>query len=144
MAGTQEVWIPTEQTEAGWLAGHSGKGGRRRGEEFRIHPNRIKELVTGQAVVITPGARQPDHREHAAPEAGSAMIWHHRPRPQTAHRSRRDDSRRGRPPHARTPVNRRALGPRRHDPLPKGRQTPPLHPANIEALLLDETGESRR
>jgi conjugal transfer pilus assembly protein TraD len=72
MAGTQEVWIPTEQTEAGWLGTrHSGKGSRRRGEEFRIHPNQIKQLKTGQAVVLTPGAGSPTianmlHPRHAA------------------------------------------------------------------------------
>ena len=60
MSGTQQVWIPTEQTEAGWLGTrHSGKGSRKRGEEFRVHPNRIKQLKTGQAVVLTPGAGNP-------------------------------------------------------------------------------------
>ena len=60
MSGTREVWIPTEQTEAGWLGTrHSGKGSRKRGEEFRIHPNQIKQLKTGQAAVLTPGTGNP-------------------------------------------------------------------------------------
>ena len=43
IAGTQPVWITTEQTEAGWLGTrHSGKGSRRRGQEFHIHPNRSR------------------------------------------------------------------------------------------------------
>jgi conjugal transfer pilus assembly protein TraD len=59
MAGTKAVWVSTEQTEDGLLAsGPSGKGSRRRGYEFQIHPSRIKRLGTGQAVVITPGAEQ--------------------------------------------------------------------------------------
>jgi hypothetical protein len=60
LRSTDAVWIPTEQTEAGWLrTRHSGKGSRRRGEEFRIHPNQIKQLGIGQAVVLTPGAGNP-------------------------------------------------------------------------------------
>ncbi len=60
MAGTKPVWVTTEQTEDGMLAGGaSGKGSRRRGHEYEIHPSRIKRLGTGQAVIITPGAEQP-------------------------------------------------------------------------------------
>jgi conjugal transfer pilus assembly protein TraD len=57
IAGTKPVWVATEQTEEGLLfAGPSGRGSRRRGHEFQIHPDRIKRLATGWAVVITPGA----------------------------------------------------------------------------------------
>jgi len=60
MAGTTPRWIATEQTEQRLLgAGHSGRGSRRRGYEFEIHPTRIKQLRTGEAVVITPGAGRP-------------------------------------------------------------------------------------
>jgi conjugal transfer pilus assembly protein TraD len=59
MAGTKPVWVTTEQTEDGTLGGGpSGKGSRRRGHEYEIHPSRIKRLGTGQAVIITPGAEQ--------------------------------------------------------------------------------------
>lgn len=59
IAGTKAVWVNTQQTEDGLLAnGPSGKGSRRRGYEFQIHPSRIKRLGTGQAVVITPGEEQ--------------------------------------------------------------------------------------
>ena len=73
MSGTQQAWIPTEQTEAGWLGTrHSGKGSRKRGEEFRVHPNQIMQLKTGHAVVLTPGAGNPMiasmlHPAHASP-----------------------------------------------------------------------------
>jgi conjugal transfer pilus assembly protein TraD len=59
IAGTKPVWITTQQTEDGLLGGsESGRGSRRRGHEFRIHPDRIKSLPTGWAVVVTPGAGQ--------------------------------------------------------------------------------------
>jgi hypothetical protein len=35
------------------LAQETGLGSKREVEEFRIHPNTIKELPTGQAVLIT-------------------------------------------------------------------------------------------
>ena len=60
IAGTKEVWVTTQQTEKGFLGTSlSGKGNRTRGYEFRVHPNRIKQLQTGQAVVITPGTGRP-------------------------------------------------------------------------------------
>jgi conjugal transfer pilus assembly protein TraD len=41
-AGTKAVWVSTQQTEDGLLAtGPSGKGSRRRGYEFQVHPSRI-------------------------------------------------------------------------------------------------------
>jgi conjugal transfer pilus assembly protein TraD len=59
IAGTKPVWVNTEQTEEGLLlSGPSGRGSRRRGHAFEIHPDRIKRLPTGWAVVITPGAEQ--------------------------------------------------------------------------------------
>jgi conjugal transfer pilus assembly protein TraD len=60
MAGTRPVWITTQQTDDGLLgAGPSGRGSRRRGYEFEIHPSNIKRLQTGQAVVVTPGSGRP-------------------------------------------------------------------------------------
>jgi type IV secretory pathway TraG/TraD family ATPase VirD4 len=56
MAGTKPVWVTTQQTED--AGGASGKGSRRRGHEYEVHPSRIKRLGTGQAVIITPGAEQ--------------------------------------------------------------------------------------
>lgn len=71
VAGTKPAWVSTEQTEEG-LIGHgpSGRGTRRRGYEFQVHPSHIKQLTTGEAVVITPGAGQPTialiHHPHEA------------------------------------------------------------------------------
>jgi conjugal transfer pilus assembly protein TraD len=60
MAGMHATWTMTQQTEHGPLgAVHSGRGSRRRGYEFRVHPSRIKQLRTGQAVVLTPGSGEP-------------------------------------------------------------------------------------
>jgi conjugal transfer pilus assembly protein TraD len=60
MAGTAATWTMTQQTERGLLGSRqSGRGSRRRGYEFRIHPTRVKQLATGQAVVLTPGAGAP-------------------------------------------------------------------------------------
>lgn len=59
VAGTKPVWVATEQTEEGIMFnGPSGRGSRRRGHEFQIHPDRIKRLPTGWAVLITPGTEQ--------------------------------------------------------------------------------------
>lgn len=56
VAGAKAAWVTTEQTDEAWLGyGRTGRGSRRRGYEFRIHPSRIKQLATGQAAVITPG-----------------------------------------------------------------------------------------
>jgi conjugal transfer pilus assembly protein TraD len=60
MAGTKAVWVSTQQTEDGLISSSpSGRGTRRRGHEFAIHPDRIKRLGTGQAVIVTPGTDQP-------------------------------------------------------------------------------------
>jgi conjugal transfer pilus assembly protein TraD len=56
MAGTTPRWVATQQTEEHLLgAARSGRGSRRRAHEFEVHPSRIKQLRTGQAVVLTPG-----------------------------------------------------------------------------------------
>jgi hypothetical protein len=60
MAGTRQTWVTTQQTGDSMLAGGpTGKGTRRRGYEYEIHPGQIKRLATGQAVVITPGSGPP-------------------------------------------------------------------------------------
>jgi conjugal transfer pilus assembly protein TraD len=59
MAGTKPAWITTQQTQEGLIApGASGKGSRRRGYEYEIHPSQIKTLPTGWAAVLTPGSEQ--------------------------------------------------------------------------------------
>jgi hypothetical protein len=74
MAGTKAVWITTQQTDEGLLsAGPSGRGTRRRGYEFQIHPSHIKQLPTGQAVVITPGGGPPTTALVHHPQA--SRLW---------------------------------------------------------------------
>ncbi len=54
MAGTEKRWEYTEQLGGGPLGGYrTGRGTRRLGEQFVIHPNEIKTLGTGQAVLIS-------------------------------------------------------------------------------------------
>jgi len=54
MVGTEKVWEHTEQTGNRWFGGYdTGRGTRRRVEQFVVHPDEIKRLGTGQAVVIT-------------------------------------------------------------------------------------------
>lgn len=52
MAGTVRVWEQTQQI-GGPLGGYTGRGTRRKGEQFVVHPNEIKSLRTGEAVLIT-------------------------------------------------------------------------------------------
>jgi conjugal transfer pilus assembly protein TraD len=60
MAGTRPAWITTQQTDESLIAsGPSGRGTRRRGYEFEVHPSLIKQLATGHAAVITPGTSKP-------------------------------------------------------------------------------------
>jgi conjugal transfer pilus assembly protein TraD len=59
VASSKPVWVTTQQTEDR-LIGHgpSGRGSRRRDYEYKIHPSRVQQLYTGQALVITPGSGQ--------------------------------------------------------------------------------------
>lgn len=60
IAGTRPTWVHTQQTEEGLLGQErSGQGTRRRDREFEIHPDRIKSLAVGEAIVVTPGAGAP-------------------------------------------------------------------------------------
>jgi conjugal transfer pilus assembly protein TraD len=82
MAGTTPRWIATQQTEDRLFGStRSGKGSRRRAYDFEIHPNRIKSLRTGQAVVLKPGDGHPSvvqinspDRAHPEPRACFARL----------------------------------------------------------------------
>jgi type IV secretory pathway TraG/TraD family ATPase VirD4 len=52
MTGTEKVWDVTQQLR-GWPLGGGSRGTRRLVEEFIVHPNEIKGLRTGEAVVIS-------------------------------------------------------------------------------------------
>jgi energy-coupling factor transporter ATP-binding protein EcfA2 len=57
LAGTREVWIHTFQTDQAVPAAPdvtpTGRGTKRRGHEFYVAPDTIKQLDVGEAVVIT-------------------------------------------------------------------------------------------
>lgn len=74
MAGTEKVWEQTYQIASRPLLGgyDSGRGTRREAEQFVVHPNEIKRLPTGHAVLITkqPVARARTIRVTPPPERG--------------------------------------------------------------------------
>jgi conjugal transfer pilus assembly protein TraD len=54
MAGTEQVWERTYQIAPGLLGQYGrSRGTRRQVEQFVVHPNLIKSLPTGRAVVLT-------------------------------------------------------------------------------------------
>ncbi len=54
MAGTTKIWEPTYRIGRGPFGRYdTGAGTRRAVEQFIVHPNEIKSLKTGQAVMIT-------------------------------------------------------------------------------------------
>ena len=62
LAGTREVWIHTFQTDQAMTNAPdlvpSGRGTKRRGHEFYVAPDTIKQLAVGEAVVVT---KNPHH-----------------------------------------------------------------------------------
>jgi type IV secretory pathway TraG/TraD family ATPase VirD4 len=80
MAGTERVWEETERIRGALLGDrHAGRGTRRQVEQFVVHPNEIKSLPTGRAVLITKlpsmrtrtvDVRAPQPRERPGPELG--------------------------------------------------------------------------
>jgi conjugal transfer pilus assembly protein TraD len=63
LAGTHQVWERTIQTGGGLLGRYDTRRGTRRlVEQFVIHPNQIKRLTTGEAIVIT---KQPSAQTRA-------------------------------------------------------------------------------
>jgi conjugal transfer pilus assembly protein TraD len=59
LASAEPVWLTSQQTEQHSLSyGPTERGSRRRDYDYRIHPSRIQQLTTGQALVITPGRPQ--------------------------------------------------------------------------------------
>ena len=53
MAGTQLVWEHTRQTASRLIGYDTGRGTRRQVERYVVHPNEIKGLGTGEAIVIS-------------------------------------------------------------------------------------------
>jgi conjugal transfer pilus assembly protein TraD len=57
MAGTEKVWERTYRFASGVLGGYGAGGTRRQVEQFIVHPNEVKRLRTGEAIVL---AKQPE------------------------------------------------------------------------------------
>jgi conjugal transfer pilus assembly protein TraD len=59
LAGTERVWEQTQQIRGLFAPAGASRGTRREVEQFVIHPNEVKALATGQAVMLTkiPAAR---------------------------------------------------------------------------------------
>ena len=53
LAGTEKVWEETRQIGSSIFGGYPPGGTRREAEQFIIHPNAIKSLQTGDAVLIS-------------------------------------------------------------------------------------------
>ena len=53
MAGTERVWEQTQQIRGLFAPAGASRGTRREVEQFIIHPNEVKALATGQAVMLT-------------------------------------------------------------------------------------------
>lgn len=57
--GTRAVWVATQEVSPRlFREGATGGGSRTRGQELVVHPTRVKQLRTGEAVVVTPGSEQ--------------------------------------------------------------------------------------
>jgi conjugal transfer pilus assembly protein TraD len=71
MAGTKKVWEQTYQIGRGPLGRHdTSRGTRREVEQFVVHPNEIKALETGHAVLITKLPRARTRTVRVAPPRG--------------------------------------------------------------------------
>ena len=88
MAGTEQVWEQTLQMRGLLSAGGGSRGSRRLVEHYQVHPNEIKILAPGQAVVltkapvagvtrlqVTPPALQGLGSSPARPSAPGAQTW---------------------------------------------------------------------
>jgi type IV secretory pathway TraG/TraD family ATPase VirD4 len=83
MVGTEEVWEETRQTGGLMFGGFdTGRGTRRLTEKFIIHPNKIKTLRTGEAVVISKIGGSRARTVRVTPTRGQSP----RPRPSTSDR----------------------------------------------------------
>jgi len=53
LAGTEWVWTESRQIYGPFARGHGSRGTRREVEQYVVHPNEVKTLRTGEAVVLT-------------------------------------------------------------------------------------------
>ncbi len=81
MAGTEKVWEQTYRFgQSSWHGRDTSRGTEREVEQFRVHPNEIKTLGTGEALVITK-VPTPEVRiaQVAAPRQAVAQAPQQRP-----------------------------------------------------------------
>ncbi len=82
MAGTRKVWEPTYRFGQGPFGRYdTSRGSQREAEQFVVHPNEIKSLRTGEAVLIT---KVPEHEVRTvkvAPPAPPAPVRTEVPHP---------------------------------------------------------------
>jgi type IV secretory pathway TraG/TraD family ATPase VirD4 len=75
LAGTVERWEESRHYAGGLLGGYdTGRGTRRRVEQYRVHPNEVKELHTGEAVVIVKRPRTAVRRVRISPARPGPVI----------------------------------------------------------------------
>jgi conjugal transfer pilus assembly protein TraD len=67
MAGTEQVWEYTHQLRSSFARGGGSRGTRRQVERFLVHPNEIKRLGPGQAVVLAKTPTPSLHRTRITP-----------------------------------------------------------------------------
>jgi conjugal transfer pilus assembly protein TraD len=67
MVGTEKTWEETRQIGGRLLGYDTGRGTSRQVEQFIIHPNQIKTLPTGDAVVISKTPRARARAIHVSP-----------------------------------------------------------------------------
>jgi hypothetical protein len=53
LAGTEWVWTESRQIYSLFGRGHGSRGTRREVEQYVVHPNEVKALRTGEAVLLT-------------------------------------------------------------------------------------------
>ena len=59
IAGTRGAWLHTQRTDLRLSNAERETGTRSRGREFVVHPDDIKQLQTGWALVANPGLTDP-------------------------------------------------------------------------------------
>jgi hypothetical protein len=75
LAGTERVWEETQQVSGGLLfRGPPARGTRREVERFVIHPNQIKSLRTGEAVLISKLRGEPPQVVRVSPAPAVAAA----------------------------------------------------------------------
>jgi type IV secretory pathway TraG/TraD family ATPase VirD4 len=81
MAGTERVWERTEQLRSPFLSPGASRGTRHLAERYVVHPNVIKTLPVGHAVILTKLPTAEVRRVSVRPPPASAPARHDRAAP---------------------------------------------------------------